>query len=60
MASSPERLGAMLAEAGYKVRYISADDLCDEDVMRRENFSVLVLPYGGSYPAMGKDAPFIT
>lgn len=55
-ASSPEYLASVLGESGYEVRFVSAMDLCDERLMRKDNFGVLVLPYGASYPAMGKDA----
>jgi hypothetical protein len=55
-ASSPEYLASILESAGHEVTFVSAADLCSEELMRKENFDVLVLPYGASYPAMGKDA----
>ena len=55
-ASSPEYLASVLENGGYKIRFIRADDLCDGKLMIKDNFSLLVLPYGASYPAMGKDA----
>ena len=55
-ASSPEYLASALKDSGYKVRFVTGDDLCDQELMRKDNFDVLILPYGASYPAMGRDA----
>lgn len=55
-ASSPEYLASVLEDGGYSVKFVSATDLCNNEIMQKYNFQVLVLPYGASYPAMGKDA----
>ena len=55
-ASSPEYLASLLEDSGHSVRFVTATDLCSGAVMQKYNFQVLVLPYGASYPAMGKDA----
>jgi len=55
-ASSPEALADALRGAGYGVTFLTAADLTDPAVLKRENFDLLVLPYGASYPAGGKEA----
>lgn len=56
VASSPEYLASVLEDSGYIVRFVSGDDLCNVNLMSKDNFHVLILPYGGFYPALGKDA----
>jgi len=59
-ASSPELLGGWLKEAGYSVAYLNATQLANPFVLRGPlsppgaglpTFDLLVLPYGGSFPA---------
>ena len=54
VASSPERLGKLLADAGLHVEYLSADDLGDPAKLNSSRFNILLLPYGQSFPAPGR------
>lgn len=61
-ASSPERLGGWLQTAGYGVCYVNAQQLTNPFILRGPAsgeqggplpaFDLLVLPYGGVFPAM--------
>lgn len=53
-ASSPDRLGKLLSDAGLKVTYLSAEELARPGLLRPTNFSTLVLPYGESFPAVAR------
>ncbi|MFQ6096084.1 MAG: beta-galactosidase [Armatimonadota bacterium] len=55
-ASDPEHLARLLKDAGYGVTFVSTADLLSPAFLTRDNFDLLVLPYGASYPAHGKDA----
>ena len=55
-ASDPERLGRLLADAGYGVALLSAEQLADRRVLLPERFLAVVLPYGESFPAIAGDA----
>lgn len=55
-ASSPDVLGRWLRQAGYGVTFVTAGDLTDPEVFNRAHFDVLVLAYGASYPAAGREA----
>ncbi len=55
-ASDPTYLGRTLARAGYAVNYVPAADLLSPVFLSKRNFDLLLLPYGASYPAHGKDA----
>ena len=59
-ASSPERFGKWLEEAGYAPVYLNAEQLANRFVLRGParhmagapvTFDLLVLPYGGAFPA---------
>ncbi|NLC57640.1 MAG: hypothetical protein GX774_12445, partial [Armatimonadetes bacterium] len=54
--SDPEHLGRLLRAAGYGVTFVRALDLLNPLYLTRANFDLLVLPYGASYPAAGKEA----
>lgn len=45
----PELFHTLLSKAGFKVSFISADEL--ETRLNRDNFDLLILPYGESFPA---------
>ena len=49
--SSPDRLGGLLRDAGFDVRYLTADDLADPARVNSGLLSLVVLPYGQSFPA---------
>jgi hypothetical protein len=53
-ASSPARLGQLLAGAGYTVTYLDSEDLSRRDRLHPGLYSVLVLPYGQSFPAVAR------
>ena len=55
-ASDPAYLGKLLTDAGYGVTFVSTADLLSPVFLTRDNFDLLVLPYGASYPAHGKQA----
>lgn len=55
MVSSPEYLASVLNDAGFETKFLSASDLCDCDLMQKDNFDVLILPYGGSFPAKAQN-----
>jgi len=55
-ASSPNALADILQKEGFGVTYLRIGDLCDAGVLQKENFDVLLLPYGPAYPADGRDA----
>ncbi|MBU0607926.1 MAG: beta-galactosidase, partial [Armatimonadetes bacterium] len=60
-ASSPERLGRWLSGAGYGVCFLNAEQLSNPFILRGPAagaqggpllpFDLLILPYGGSFPA---------
>ena len=50
-ASSPDRLGKLLRDAGLKVTYLSAEDLANPRKLLPGLFNIVVLPYGESFPA---------
>ncbi|MDH7568918.1 MAG: hypothetical protein QHJ73_04970, partial [Armatimonadota bacterium] len=54
--SDPEHLARVLRGAGYGVTFLSATDLVHPRCLNAERFDLLVLPYGGVYPAEGRDA----
>ncbi|MBU0606628.1 MAG: beta-galactosidase, partial [Armatimonadetes bacterium] len=56
MASSPERLGKLLAQAGMKVEHLSAAELADRRRLRPQRYTLVVLPYGASFPAVARRA----
>ncbi len=59
-ASSPDRLGKWLADAGYGVAYLTGSQMANRFVLRGPRgagegdpppINLLVLPYGGTFPA---------
>ncbi|MDH7600539.1 MAG: hypothetical protein QHI38_00145 [Armatimonadota bacterium] len=48
--ADPNTLGSMLEKHGYGVTYLKSGDLADPNILKRDNFDCLVLPYGPSYP----------
>ncbi len=56
VASSPERLGALLGAAGLKVTCLSATELADPQRLLPGAYHLVVLPYGASFPAAARQA----
>jgi hypothetical protein len=54
-ASDPKVLGRILSET-HDVEFVSAERLADKGQFNRNNFDLLVLPYGESFPLAAKDA----
>jgi len=55
-ASRPERLGQLLQQAGFRVEYLSAQELADRQRLRPAHYHFVVLPYGQSFPAAARGA----
>ena len=55
-ASDPDHLAALLKAAGFGVNLVTTKELSGRAVLNSRNFDLLVLPYGGSYPAAGASA----
>jgi hypothetical protein len=55
-ASSPERLGILLERAGMKVEYLTGAELADRRRLRPQRYTLVVLPYGASFPAVARRA----
>jgi len=51
VASSPDRIGRLLTDAGMTVAYLTADQLASSRAFNPALFSLVVLPYGQSFPA---------
>ncbi len=54
MASAPPVLHAALSAAGLGVRYLSAAELANPEVLRPDAIDLVVLPYGESFPAAAR------
>ncbi|MEW6355778.1 MAG: hypothetical protein AB1696_05620 [Planctomycetota bacterium] len=52
-ASDPAYLASLLAEAGFGVNFLTTEDLIARNLLANDNFDLLILPYGGCYPAAG-------
>lgn len=50
-ASDPQHLGELLKQAGFGVNLLDTRDLTDRGVLNTETVDLLILPYGGYYPA---------
>lgn len=49
-ASSPDYLATVLQKAGFTISLLDADQLADKEQLNRDQYEVLVLPYGASFP----------
>lgn len=49
-ASSPEHFAALLREAGFATEFVRSEQLAEAQILNRDRFDVLVLPYGASFP----------
>jgi hypothetical protein len=54
--TSPELLHSLLKQEGFNPSFISADQL--ETELKRENYDLLIISYGESFPAKGARALF--
>lgn len=54
-ASDPNRLSGLARAAGYRCTFVTASELADPARLTADRFDVLLLPYGGSFPAAAAD-----
>ncbi|MHB9076527.1 MAG: beta-galactosidase [Pirellulaceae bacterium] len=54
--SSPAVIAEILSAAGLRVDRVSAQQMADARVLCRENYDLLVLPTGETFPAVARDA----
>jgi hypothetical protein len=54
-ASSPQVLHDALVAGGIATRFLSAADLANPEVLRPDAVDLVVLPYGGSFPAEARE-----
>lgn len=54
-SSSPERLAALVEEAGAAPTFLTSAALGDKATFSRDRFDLLVLPYGGALPASAQE-----
>lgn len=54
-ASDPVRLRAMAEAAGYRAAFVNSAELADPLRLTPARYDVLVLPYGGSFPANAEE-----
>jgi|GEM_PF-711494 len=54
-ASNPDYLAEILKAGGYECKFISSLELANPQIFDRENFDVVILPYGASFPAGARD-----
>ncbi|MCE5237105.1 beta-galactosidase [bacterium] len=55
-ASSPERLGKLLGQAGLRVEYLSAAEMADRRRLQPRHYALVALPCGASFPAVARRA----
>ncbi|MBI4584975.1 MAG: hypothetical protein HY717_13260 [Planctomycetes bacterium] len=48
--SSPEHLAKVLRQAGFGAAFLNAEQLASRELLDREVFDLVVLPYGASFP----------
>ena len=53
--ASPDYLARLLQQAGFSTAFLAGDQLADSEVLNRERWDVIVLPYGASFPAKAAD-----
>lgn len=54
VASSPERLGHLLTDAGLQVSYLTSADLASPATLNPALYNLVILPYGASFPAAAR------
>jgi len=54
-ASSPARLGQLLSGSGFTVSFLDAEQLASPAQLNSEQFGIVVLPYGQSFPAKARE-----
>jgi len=55
-ASDPKAIGRLLTEAGLSVTFVSAQQLSQPGALNPHWVDLLLLPYGGAFPADARDA----
>ncbi|MCP5523879.1 MAG: hypothetical protein H7A46_20270 [Verrucomicrobiales bacterium] len=55
--ASPDYLAEVLEAHGFRTLFLNCDEMADPSVLRRDNFELLVLPYGPTFPVQAAD-PF--
>ena|GEM_PF-121549 len=53
--SAVEQMANTLRTNGFGVTYLSADDICRDDILTRENFFLYIIPNSRYYPARGME-----
>ena len=54
--SSPDVLAAALGKGGFVPQFVTGDDIANEALLSTDNFDLLVLPYGASFPTKATTA----
>ncbi|MEN6345044.1 MAG: beta-galactosidase [Armatimonadia bacterium] len=54
--SSPERLARLFEGAGFKVRFLTAEQMADPRQLSTSLNSLVILPYGQSFPAIARNS----
>ena len=54
-AASPDYLARLLEAASFSTAFLNSEQLADARSLSREQFDVLVLPYGASFPVGAAD-----
>ena len=54
-AASPEYLGRILQSAGFATKFLNCSQLGDSNGFNRQQFDVVVLPYGPAFPVKAAD-----
>ena len=55
-ASSPERLAELVKQAGGAPTFLTGEQIGDVATFSRDRFDLLVLPYGGTFPAAAQES----
>ena len=54
--SSPDVMAEALRRGGFVPQFVSGDEIANEALLSTDNFDLLVLPYGASFPAKATTA----
>lgn len=54
-AASPDQLAAILRDAHWTTTFLKSEQLADPEELQRARYTVLVLPYGPSFPVAAAD-----
>jgi len=53
--SNPDLLADTLKQAGMQVKFLSEKEISGQEIFNKDNFDIVILPYGASFPSGGTD-----